>query len=121
MKYTLPIALLALVSMAVSAQADCFGARRLRLAEDQFVDMDMTVKAGKHCSLGLGSTAMMVERSEVTNRPRHGVVEFRETKMRYTAAGGYAGADAFSFAWKGKNRFGKDTLMGVNMKVTIEP
>jgi len=120
-KHALFVALLVSLSMVASAKADCFGARSLRLVEGQFVEMAMTVKAGKSCTLNLGSIGMTVERRDVTSRPKHGSVTFGPTSMRYTAVKGFSGADAYSFAWKGTSRFGTATLMGVNMAVTIEP
>jgi len=97
----------------------------------QTVSGSITVRAGKTCSFETGGLVgkYLVEagrriglfEAEIVQAPRHGTPAIRGSRVTYTPAKGYTGADQFTYMRHILNRCGAPAPQTVVMRVTVVP
>lgn len=92
-----------------------------RTAPGQTVDLEMTVRAGKTCRIKLGGSLAAISEARVLKKASSGSVATSGTSVTYTAKAGFTGADQFTWAWAGQDRWGNDNVWPVQVSVKVIP
>jgi hypothetical protein len=127
MKKLLPAALgltIPLIAFVEIADAACAG--RVRTFPGQTVDLPMTVKSGKRCTLNFTSggsrETMTAEGAHVVQRPSHGTVSIGGgTNLTYQSRSGFVGSDTFIYERRGRDARNNQADRRVRVLVTVTP
>lgn len=105
-----------------ASDASCAG--RVRTFPGQTVDLPMTVKSGKRCTLNFTSggsrETMTAEGAHVVQRPSNGTVSIGGgTNLTYQARSGFVGSDTFIYERRGRDARGNQADRRVRVLVTV--
>ena len=92
-----------------------------RTAEGQTIDLEMAVRAGKPCRIRLGSSLAAISEARLLSKAAVGSVAVDGTSVTYTAKAGFSGSDKFTWAWVGRDRWGKDNTWHIQVLVPVVP
>ena len=92
-----------------------------RTFHGQTVDMPMTVRSGKTCSITFRSSGP-TETTHIVARPSHGSASIGSVgKVTYRANSGYVGSDTFTYARRGRDTRDNPSDRQVRVLVTVNP
>ena len=106
---------------AAAAQAQTCRVPTIRTFDNQAVEGQMTVKAGKRCNISLRNSMGAVEATRIVNRPAAGTATVSGTRVTYVPKAGYTGPDRFTYARTGQDRYGRASVKTVNVNVQVIP
>jgi len=106
------------------SDAACAG--RVRSFPGQTVDLPMTVKSGKRCTLNFRSsgsreTTTLEGRYYIAQRPSNGTVSVGSTSVTYQARNGFVGSDTFMYARRGRDGRNNPIEVRIRVPVTVTP
>ena len=79
------------------------------------------MRAGKPCGLDVGGLMGRFWAAQIVQAPRHGTAAIRGSRVTYTPAKGYTGADQFTYMRHILIRCGAPAPQTVVMRVTVVP
>ncbi len=106
------------------SDAACAG--RVRSFPGQTVDLPMTVKLGKRCTLNFRSSGaretMTAESTHIVQRPSSGTATMvGGTNITYQSRCGFVGGDTFIYARRGRDSRNNQADRQVRVLVTVTP
>jgi hypothetical protein len=111
----------AVIGLATGAEAKDCEFDPIRLYHNQTSESRLIIKAGKRCGIFFGGTDGVVHETFISQKAKVGVVATDNARVVYVAKTGFVGADEFTYARKGADRFGNPSVMSVRVKVEVVP
>lgn len=109
-------------AVPVRAEDKCiFKSYAFESFDNEAVDVEMTVKAGKLCGITLGSTGGYVHGTTITRAPAHGAAMARSLYVVYRSVDRYRGPDRFTYVRDVTIQTGGRVKRTVNVLVTVVP
>jgi hypothetical protein len=115
----LALAGLAVATTAAEAQ-DC-DLDPIRLFHNQTAESRLVIKAGKRCGIIFGWTDGAVHETLISQKAKVGSAVTDHSRVIYVSKPGYTGADEFTYARKGLDRYGNPSVMSAHIKVNVIP
>ncbi|MCG7392646.1 Ig-like domain-containing protein [Microvirga sp. ACRRW] len=109
-----------LATAAPVLAADC-EVPTFQTADNRTVEGRMTVKAGKSCSVSMGTGAAGVSDPAILKAPKNGSARIQGFRAVYTPKKGFQGADSFTYTRFQNDRWGNRAQRTVDMKVEVVP
>jgi Big-like domain-containing protein len=110
-----------LFGFAEVSEAACAG--RIKSFPGQTVDLPITVKSGKRCSLNFRSSGSRetttAESTHVVQKPSNGTVSVGSSNVTYQSRSGFTGSDTFIYARRGRDARGNSEDRRIRVLVTV--